>query len=328
MERFKTIVKKVFRTLKWYLQLVRWPNLLIIAFSQYFVRYNLISSIYDYHNNCTLAMGHLDFALLVMSTLLIVAGGYIINDYFDIRIDVVNRPEKVLLFHHIRLRSAIHVYYALTVIGCLLGIYVAFMIGSFKLGFVSVIMSIVLWYYSLKYKRIRFAGNFAVAVLVAMSIAMIWLFEFFALQQNANVFSDMLPYFSQINIYIMGYSVFAFMITLIREMIKDIEDIEGDKSFRCHTLPIVYGIPRMKNAIILITILTVGMTAFATHRLFIVDKPLAGWYFAIVIGLLLLYFLILLFKAKERKDYHFLSNILKIIMVAGILSMQLVSLRS
>jgi 4-hydroxybenzoate polyprenyltransferase len=184
-------------------------------------------------------------------------------------------------------------------------------------------MSIVLWYYSLKYKRIPFAGNFTVAILAALILGMVWLFEFFALKQNGLIFAGMIRHFNEINMYVLGYAVFAFLVTLIREMVKDIEDIEGDRSFRCHTLPIVYGIPAIRRIIVIIIFLTMIFTAYVSYRLFHTYKSLPAWYFAVVIGLLWLYFLSLFRKAKEKKDYHFLSTILKIMMVAGILSMQL-----
>jgi 4-hydroxybenzoate polyprenyltransferase len=315
-------MKKFLLKIKWHVQLVRWPNLLIIALTQYFVRYNLIRPVYESHN-CSLQISHLNFAFLVLSTLLVVAGGYIINDYFDLRIDVVNKPEKMMLFKRIRLRPAIRLYYILTVMGCLCGIYVAFTVGYIMLGFVPVIMSIALWFYSLKYKRIAFAGNLTVAILVGVSLGMIWLFEFFALKLNPPMFANLVGNFGLINLFILGYIILAFLITMIREMVKDIEDIEGDRSFHCRTLPIVSGIPAMHRIIVIITLIAIGFTGYVSYKLFKMHEMIAAWYFIIAIGLLWLYFFMMLLRAKGKKDYHFLSNILKIIMVAGILSMQL-----
>jgi 4-hydroxybenzoate polyprenyltransferase len=140
------------------------------------------------------------------------------------------------------------------------------------------------------------------------------------------MFAGMIGHFKEINTFILGYMIFAFLITMIREMVKDIEDIEGDRSFRCRTLPIVYGIPAMHRVIVIITALTMGFTAYASYKLFSTDKPIPAWYFAVVLGLLWCYFLSLLLRAKQRKDYHFLSTMLKIIMLAGVLSMQLLYL--
>jgi 4-hydroxybenzoate polyprenyltransferase len=316
------MIKKFLRAFNAYIRLIRLPNLLILAVGQYFIRYNIIGPVLALRGHF-LHTTDFGFALLVLSSLLIAAGGYIINDYYDIRIDVVNRPDKVVLHKLIRLRTAMRVYYVLTILGCFIGIFVAFKVGYIVLGSVHIIIAVALWYYSLKYKRIRFAGNFTVAFLAAISLAIIWLFEFFALRKDPAVFGDMIKSFGEINMYIVAYGIFAFLVTLIREMVKDIEDIEGDRSFRCKTLPIVYGIPKMQKVIIALTILTMGLTAFAAYKFFAWNLTAIAWYFSVVLGLLWAYFLFQLSRAKEKKDYHMLSLILKIIIVAGVLSMQL-----
>jgi 4-hydroxybenzoate polyprenyltransferase len=318
-------MKHLIQYINWYARLVRLPNLIILALSQYFVRYSLIMPVYD-SRNAALHTGNVDFALLVFSSMLIAAAGYIINDYFDIRIDAVNRPNKIILHKFIRLRTAIIVYYVLAILGCLVGIFVAFKVGYIFLGGVHIIISVALWFYSLKYKRIPFAGNFTVAILAAVSPAIIWLFEFFALTKDGIAFTSLIKYFPKINIFIAGFAILAFLVTLIREMIKDIEDIEGDRSFRCRTLPIVYGIPLMRKIILAITGFTLGFTVFVTVKLFQWEFRLLAWYFAVVIGLFWFYYLLQFFKAKEKKDYHFLSTILKILILAGVLSMQLLNI--
>lgn len=303
-------------------RLLRLPNLIIIALSQYFVRYCIFLPIFQ-SRGVELQMGHWEFALLVFSTLLIAAGGYVINDYFDLRIDQVNRPEKVVLQKHISLRNANNLYYALTIPGCLLGIYLAYEVGSIKLGFIQLVSATVLYYYSLKYKRIAFAGNITVALLAALSIIIVWLFEFFAMKQNPLIFGEIIGYFGTLNILVFGYAFFAFLINLLREMVKDIEDIEGDKAFRCRTLPIIFGVNKMHVVIILLSLASALFIAYAGYSLFKWDYQIAGWYFSVIVGALWLYYLVYLFKAKSKKEYHFLSTLLKITIVAGILSMQL-----
>jgi 4-hydroxybenzoate polyprenyltransferase len=320
------MIKKIFQTFNAYIQLVRLPNLLILAVGQYLVRYSIIGPVLENHESF-FHTGPLDFALLVLSSVLIAAGGYIINDYFDIRIDAVNRPQKIILYKLIRLRTGMRVYYILTILGCLIGIYVAFKVSYIVLGGIHIIIAVALWYYSLKYKRVRFAGNLTVAVLAAVSLVIVWLFEFFALRRDPAIFGEIINNLGEINILLAGYAIFAFLVMLIREMIKDIEDIEGDRSFRCRTLPIVYGIPLMKKIILAITFFTTGMTAFASYKFFAWGSTAMGLYFSIVLGLLWIYFLIQLFRAKEKKDYHMLSLILKLLIVAGVLSMQLLNTR-
>lgn len=315
-------MNKLFNAVKTISRLLRLPNLVILALSMYFVRYCIFYPIFDLRG-VELQMGNLNFALLVLSTLLLAAGGYVINDYFDLDIDEVNRPEKVVLEKHISLKKANKLYYTLTIIGCLMGIYVAFMVGSLKLGFIHLVCATVLYYYSLKYKRIAFAGNITVALLAALSILIVWLFEFFAMKQNPLIFGEIVSYFSTINILVVGYALFALLLNLIREMVKDIEDIEGDRSFQCRTLPIVFGTKNMHRVIMILSGITALFIAFSSYKLFLWDYHAAGWYFAIVMGGLWIYYLTFLAKAKSKKDYHFLSTLLKINIVAGILSMQL-----
>lgn len=329
----------------WYVRLIRLQNLVILAICQYFVRYGIINPVMR-SNGFYMQMGDFDFALLVFSTLLITAAGYVINDYFDLRIDQVNKPEQIVLQKHIPLRRAIWLHYALTIPGCLIGIYVSYQVGSFKLGFIHIVFALALWYYSLKYKRIPFAGNITVALLAALSIMIIWLYEWYAIQltirnianlQNSSTelsdaiikmkdavrFESITKIAGEINRFVFGTAFFAFLINIIREMIKDIEDIEGDKSFRCRTLPIVYGIPVIRKVILVLSLVTLILCGFTAYKLFDWNKELAGWYFSIVVCGFWIYFIYQMLRAKNKKDYHFLSNILKIIIIAGILSLQL-----
>jgi 4-hydroxybenzoate polyprenyltransferase len=303
-------------------RLLRLPNLLILALIQYSVRYGIFYPIFE-SRGLELQMSSLDFALLVISTLLIAAGGYVINDYYDVRIDQVNRPEKIVVGNFITPKRANLLHNVLTLLACALGIYVSYRVGSLKLGFIHIMTALVLFYYSLKYKRMPFAGNIAIALLAALSIVIVYLFEFFALKQQPLAFGEMLGYFSTINILVFGYAFFAFLVTLIREMVKDIEDIEGDKTDGCRTLPIVYGIPKMRMILIGLSAVYGAFIAYATFNMFYWQYDAAGWYFAVVVCLLWLYFMFHLVKATSKKEYHFVSTLLKINMVAGILSMQL-----
>lgn len=303
-------------------RLLRLPNLLILALIQYFVRYGIFYPIFQ-SRGIELQMGHLDFALLVFSTLLVAAGGYIINDYYDVRIDQVNRPEKVVIGRFISLRQANMLHYLLTIPGCIIGVYIAYHVGSLKLGFIHIVTALVLFYYSLKYKHQPFTGNISIALLAALSVVIVWLFEFFAIKQNATVFGEMIGYFKTLNILVFGYAGFAFFVTLVREMVKDIEDIEGDTAFKSRTLPIVFGVDKMHKVIIGISSAFFVLLAYTVYCLFNWSYHASGWYFSVVIGGLWIYFFIYLLKAKTKKDYQFCSTLLKIIMVAGILSMQL-----
>lgn len=308
-----------------YTRLFRLPNLIILALTQYFVRNGLIFPELDGFGY-SLQMGEIDFAVFVLATLLIAAAGYIINDYFDVRIDSVNRPAKLILQRHIPLRRAIFLHTAFNIAGCLAGVYAAYSVGSIKLGFIHIIICFVLWFYSVKYKRLPFAGNFTIALLAAASLYMVYLFEFYAMKQEPVVFAGMIGNFYKLNLFISAYAIFAFIFTIIREMVKDIEDIKGDKAFRCRTLPIVFGISKMRKVILILMIIALLMTGFVVYKLFEWNYNLVFWYVAVVLGLLQISTLITFIRDKENQKLNLISNTLKLTILAGVLSMQLFSI--
>ena len=305
--------------------LIRLPNLVVLALTQYFVRYGVLMPVYA-SKGLELQMSHLNFALLVFSSLLLAAGGYIINDYYDVEMDKINRPSKVIVGKFISLKTAGFLHYALTIPACALGIWLAYAAGNIKLGFIHIVIALVLFYYSIKYKRIPFAGNITVALLAALSVGIVWLFEFFSLKQNYIAFAEFLGNFGTINIFVIAYAIFALWVSLIREMVKDVEDIQGDETVGCRTLPIVLGLEKIKKIILALSVVFLVMIAGATYILFAWQYYACGWFMAVAIGGLCLYYLMALLKAKTVNDYHFLSNLLKIIMVAGVLSMQVLNI--
>ncbi|MEQ8573165.1 MAG: geranylgeranylglycerol-phosphate geranylgeranyltransferase, partial [Fulvivirga sp.] len=185
-----------------FIQLTRFWNLLIIALAQYFTAYFLLS-------NSSLVFSK-EMALLSFSTIIIAAAGYIINDYYDVKIDLINKPKRVVVGRILKRRVAMIAHTVLNFIGIGIGLHL-----SWKLGALNFLCAFVLWLYSNQLKRIAFLGNLSVALLTGLSILIIGLF------------------FEPDNILIMAYSLFAFAFTLIREIIKDIEDLKGDSSFGC-----------------------------------------------------------------------------------------------
>lgn len=318
----------LFQKIDLYARLFRAQNLLLLALSQFLVRYGILQPILG-SKGFDLQMSLTDFMLLVFASMLVAAGGNVINDYFDIRIDEVNKPEKVILQKKIPLRQAVSLHYALTIAGCAIGIYVAYRVGNLMLGFIFVVVAMFLYFYSLKYKRIALAGNLTIAFLAALSLFIVWLFEFFSIKKDMNLFRDLISNFDyiEVNLYVFSYVVFAFFVTLIREMVKDIEDYEGDKSFRCRTLPIIFGKKRMQQVVMILSLGAILLTAYGTYKLFVWNNTTVAWYCAVVLGSLWIYYAANLWRAGEKKDFHFLSNILKIIILAGILSMQLLFIR-
>lgn len=302
-----------------YFRLIRWQNLMIIIATMFLVRYFLIMPSLALENiELQMSLGW--FIVLVLSVITIAAGGYVINDYFDIRIDRVNAPNKMILGKKMPVRSAIPIHAVLSIVGVILGIAVSFAVGNIKLISVHLLAGFLLWLYSARYKRKPFSGNLIVAFETALVILIVWLFEFFAMVDNTVVMFNRSEWI-WLNRIIFFVAGFAFLISLIREMIKDIEDIEGDKRYGCKTLPVVIGTKAVKWISISTMAALMIILVFVQYYLISINFNLTGYYF-FIIQFLIGYFIYFLFKAKEKTDYSELGQMALIIMIAGILSMQ------
>jgi 4-hydroxybenzoate polyprenyltransferase len=271
-----------------FLRLTRVWNLLILALSQYFTAVMLISpaKVFD-----------LRFFLLATATGLIAAAGYIINDYYDIKIDLVNKPERVVIGKGITRRYALLFHTVLSLVGIAIGLFLDWRIGA--INFASVFL---LWWYSNDLKRQPFIGNVVVGLLTAMGIIIVD-----ALYRTGNSL-------------IFIYASFAFFMTLIREIIKDMEDLKGDDTFGCKTLPIIWGIRKTKFFIYgIVLIFTVTVILLNT---FFAQLPL--YYFLVFLFAPLLWLVIQLIRSDTKKDFGWLSNFCKVIMLLGVFSMAFV----
>lgn len=270
-----------------FIRLTRAWNLVIIVFAQYFTAYFLSKAdIFD-----------IDLFLLSLSTVLIAAGGYVINDYYDVKIDFVNNPDRVVIGKTIHRRFAILLHVALSVSGIFVGLLV-----SPELAGVNVFSVSVLWFYSNLLKRLPFIGNFTVALLTGFSIAIL-----------------LLLYTTNTGLIIV-YAVFAFFMTLIREIIKDMEDLKGDNTYGCKTLPIVWGIRKTKLVLYVIIILFSVIVAVINY----VYVKLPMIYFVMLLFVPLAWLTLRLVQADTKKDFGWLSSFCKVIMLLGILSMALI----
>jgi 4-hydroxybenzoate polyprenyltransferase len=305
-----------------YLKIIRLPNLLIIILTQYLLRICIIGTFYGL-NAARPAFGSFDFLLLVFATVLIAAGGYVINDYFDVEVDKVNRPVKMVIGKTMQTNSAYLYYWILTLVGIAIGFYLSFRVKYILLGFIFIAIAMMLWFYSAQYKKTAFWGNFVVSLLSAMVLLIVWLFEFFALRANPINYTEAMKQLELISIVVVAYAVFAFLITMIREILKDVEDLDGDKTSGFKTFPVVIGTKGAKKTAAIITCVTIVILAFCQYYLFELKLMLVFWYLLVVVQSFLAFLLYNIFRAKNKEDYHFLSNAAKIIMVAGILSMQL-----
>jgi len=306
--------------IKAYVKLLRLPNLVMIILTMYMVRYFIIMPFIE-SGGMVSGISNFAFAMLVLSTVLIASAGYIINDYFDLRIDRVNRDGNIILGRQIPVRKAMLLHTVFNIIAFVSGLYVALVIGSIKLVGIQLVVPFILFFYSLKYKRLYLVGNIVVSLLTSFVVLMVWLYEFFALKSDG-----MILLAGQANrpLYFLlwGYVIFAFLVSMLREIVKDIEDIKGDTLYKCRTIPIVSGVKKTSLFLTLIIFLCILLLAYAQYILYYKGLHIVFWYLVFPVQALLFYLIFWVNKAKAKKDYTFISTITKILMLAGILSMQ------
>jgi len=304
-----------------FVRLIRWPNLIIIIITQYLLRHAIVGRIYE-AAGLTPAMSSFLFAVLVAATVLIAAAGYVINDYFDLRTDAVNHPDSQVLGRSIRQRRAIIYHISLNAVALVAGVFLAWKAGSLKLFFVFVMIMILLWLYSVRYKKTVLWGNLAVAFMSAMVVLIVWLFEFFMLRQQPDQFIAIYGSMKMISRFFFAYAIFAFLVSLMREIVKDMEDVKGDQLTGCNTLPVVHGIKSAK-IISLVTGLFAGiLIMIAALRLHSAGMMLPAVYFATAVFIPLLFICYRIIPASDKSDFHLISNLLKLLMLAGVLGLQ------
>ena len=302
-----------------YIRLIRPVNLLIILLTMYLFRLCIVVAspyklFYIRH-----FLSDPEFFLLVLVSLFIAAGGYVINDIFDTDIDAINRPEKVLIGNAIPEASAYNLYKILCAAGMTGALILAFMTKNYRLSAIPVIIMVILNFYAHTFKKQLIVGNLMISICSGFTILLIALFE--TGDNNQNTTPDESYVQSGIAIAGIVYGLFAFLTTFLREIIKDIEDIKGDEQHGCKTIPIVFGVKGAKiSALVICLILFIMLGSFSwffpTIQLKIVS------YF-IVFGLIfpLLAIIFFLFKAIKPVNYHFISNLVKVFMCLGITSM-------
>ena len=258
--------------------------------------------------------------LLILSIVLIAAGGYVINDYFDVKIDRINRPDDLVVTHHITRDGAMYLFYALTIIGVLLGLVVAWWSRSWTFAMILIVVPGLLWFYSASYKRQLLVGNIVVAFLSALVPMLIAIINADYLRHLYGETLAYTPIVGQLYVWISGFALFAFLTTLAREIVKDIEDIEGDCEMECRTMPIVWGIKTAKIVTTCILILTAALIAYFT--LDALPFPHDWHSFStryIVFGLIvpIACIITLLWAAKSKTELHRVQMIAKFIMFMG-----------
>jgi 4-hydroxybenzoate polyprenyltransferase len=313
--------------MKSFLNLIRWPNLLIIILTMVLMRYAIIEPVISktgvilIHGTgeeipVTLQFPWYNFLILVVATLFITAGGYVINDYFDIKTDLINRGE-VIVGTKISRRKAIMLHAIFNILGVAAGFYISWKAGYFWLGTLFLFVSGLLYFYSASYKRQFLVGNVLVATLTALVPLLVVFYEWPALYKYYAVNAITQPDFKLIIYWVGGFALFAFITTLAREIIKDIEDFEGDNTYGRNTVPVVIGVLSSRIVAASLIIITIGLLYIVWY--FAINDTITLIYISLLIVIPLMVIIYQLLISRKQKQLHTASLLMKIVMLAGIL---------
>lgn len=333
-----------------FLRLTRFNNLLVIGLTmcifQLFVSKYLLISIegnwetYSFQELVNQHIfGNTGFLLLMLSTLLIAAAGNIINDYFDVKADRVNKPDRLIVDRHIKRRWTMLFHWSFNAVGMLIALYLSYVHENWWLALIAFVSINTLWFYSAIYKRKLLSGNLMVAGLIAIIPIYVYIFNApkigVAGGLNSSDLFDAQPFILSVTMIVSGI---AFIINLIREIIKDIADIRGDMYLKAATLPIRLGIKKAKIIIIALTIPLLALMVFYYLIVWVFDfdvvhgstmgnalsfEPIHFNYFlpSIILALLLgVTSLITLLVSDKRRFLLLSSNFLKLAMLFGLIS--------
>lgn len=263
---------------------------MIIGATQYVAAIFLV----PYPNDWPGALTDLRLLLLSSSTILIAAAGYIINDYYDVKIDYINKPGRVVVGRLLKRRHVLIAHSVISFAGVAIGFFL-----SLSIGFINLMAAILLWLYSMYFKHKPLVGNLLIALLTGMTLVVVALYY----QRNVHL--------------LVNYAIFAFIITLVREIIKDMEDMKGDQRFGSQTLPIIWGVRNTKK---LLYVLIAGFAVILFHSARMLGNSTLN-HFLLFLTIPILYLIYLLYYADTQRKFLKLSIYCKIIMLAGITSM-------
>lgn len=301
-----------------FLKLIRVQNLLFIAFIQLMMRQVVLLPILQKYG-FEIARDHTFLILLIIATVFIAAGGYVLNDYFDAKIDAINRPGRLIVGKDISKRTAMLLHQILTGIGVLTGLVLAYMTRSFTLAFIFIVVPGLLWFYSASYKRQFLTGNLIVSFLAALTVLIVAIAELAVLQKEFGGLVYETPIPAEFYGWMGGFAIFSFLTTWIREVIKDMEDEHGDREMECRTMPIKWGLKKTKIFVYFLIVVTISALLFADY--FLIDFEGSLTLRFILIGLVLPFILLiyLISVAKTSYQFHQASTLVKFIMLVGVL---------
>jgi len=296
------------------LKLIRWRNLVIVFITQSIVWFHLTSKTLSYQN-LTSNLSLLQFILLSLCTVLVAAAGYIINDIEDIKIDLINKPEKVIVGKYIMEKTCYSIYYLMLGIGFAIALVLAWQLDSLPYVLLYPLSSGALHAYATHLKKTTLLGNILVSLFVAAVPMLVYLADAdqISMAQNTRVYSILAL-----------YSTLAFLANLAREVVKDMQDLKGDKVFGAHTFPIRYGFTNTKyliHLILMIILLILGYWSFVYDAHF--QNAISIGFGSIPLMLIALGLMIYLASLKTATEFGKWSLGIKIFMLFGLIFLYL-----
>ena len=298
-----------------YLKLIRYKNLILLAFMQLIFCFGFLKL-----EKIDLSLANWQYILLVLSTVCIAAGGYIINNIMDQDSDLENKPKDVVVGVSISETVAYNLYIGFTLVGVCIGYYLSNVIMRPSFLLVFILPSALLYIYATSLKQIMIIGNVVVASMLSLSIIIIGLFMIFPATYDGNV-EKMRVVFS----VLIDYAIIAFIINFIREIVKDLEDINGDSLQGMKTLPIVFGEDKTRKLVFILSFVPIIFIIYYVNNYLFQLQYATVYILGFIVGPLL-YFMIKIWSAKTKKEYHHLSNILKLIILFGTISIMIIAL--
>ncbi len=323
-----------------YLQATRWVNLLYIFATLFLLRFCVVMPLFNLFG-FEPTLNHIEYLLLAISTMSIAAGGYLINDYYDGKADAINKPDKLVVGYKITHPQTIRLYLGLTIVGVVLGFILGLECGAYQLGYVHVFTAAALWFYSTTLKRKVLIGNLTIAFIIGLTVLLVLLFDnalrevfgvwlkslfsIFLVKMGIEVMPIDYSHVANLEMLTMvidqvtGYAAFAFLLTLVREIVKDAEDVEGDEAAGYNTMAVSAGVGIAKLIATAVTLLVIKLIFdFQMFHFFVGNKVVAilALFF---MQLPLLYLVFRLWKARFKADFSHASLVVKVLMLVGLL---------
>lgn len=307
--------------IKSFFRLIRWPNLIIILASMVFMLWFIIKpglGLTAGSQGLTIT----EFIFLTLAVIFTAVGGYIINDIKDVKSDMINKPGRNEVGLAFTAKQAYGIYLVFAIAGIVFGTVVSIMLHKTGFSLIFLLTAGLLWFYANAYQCQPLTGNLVVAFLSALSFALVFLYELFAFQlAKAPVIIQPHALHLVLTIVLI-YMSFAFLVSLIREVLKDIEDVKGDEQTGCHTYAVVYGTQNAK--IVAVVVEFIGLLAAFWFQWYFYGKGfyLLVFYFSLI-DILFGWIIVKTLLAKEKSHFNTLSILTKVLMLGGILSMVL-----